>query len=116
MESHMSYNNNLSNIVINPSVDVGTGFRLRTKTRGSREEIFMVREHADLCQLLVDLAASDWNKDRLSRIPQHLFNRLLELGVLIDRAEVPDEVYFRCNLDDLPSDLMPSKAPAPEPQ
>src|SRR6185369_8332621 len=116
MESQMSYNNSLSNIVINPSVDVGTGFRLRTKTKGTREEIFMVREHADLCQLLVDLAASDWNKDRLSDIPQHLFNKLLELGVLIDRTEVPDEVYFRCDLDNLPLDLMPDKARAPEQQ
>ena len=106
----MAHNN--SEIIINPSIDVGAGFRLRTKDEGPKEGRFMVKEHPDLCRLLIDLATNNWTSERLMSIPKHLFDRLLELGVLIESREVPPEVYFRCDLNDLPLNLIPTKARA----
>jgi hypothetical protein len=96
-------------IIINPSLDVGAGFRLRTKAQGSKEERFMIREHLDLCRLLIDLTTGEWTSERLMSIPKHLFDRLLELGVLIDSRETPPEIYFRCDLESLPLDLVPDR-------
>src|SRR5262245_988500 len=99
-----------SEIIINPTLDVGAGFRLRTKAQGGKEERFMIKAHPDLCRLLIDLASGDWTTERLMTIPQHLFERLLELGVLIDSRDAPPEIYFRCDLSDLPLDLVPNRA------
>jgi len=104
--------NNNSEIIINPSMDVGAGFRLRTKDEGPKEGRFMVKEHPDLCRLLIDLATNNWTSERLMSIPKHLLDRLLELGVLIESRDVPPEIYFRCDLNDLPLDLIPTKARA----
>ncbi|MET0647801.1 MAG: hypothetical protein ABW208_14390 [Pyrinomonadaceae bacterium] len=94
---------------VNPSLEVGTGFKMRVRDKGAVQNIFMVKERPELCRLLVEMGSGDWSDERLSEIPPPLLAQLVELGVLIRRGEVADEVRFCCPLGEQPHELIPEK-------
>jgi hypothetical protein len=94
---------------VNPSLEVGTGFKVRVREKGAVQNIFMVTERPELCRLLVEVGSADWSDERISEIPPPLLEHLVELGVLIRRGEVADEVRFCCPLGERPPELIPDR-------
>ena len=94
---------------VNPSLEVGTGFKVRVRGKRAEQNIFMVREQPALCRLLVEMGSGDWSDELISKIPHPLLDHLVELGVLIRRGEAADKVHFCCPLSDGPPELIPDR-------
>ena len=96
-------------LVVNPTMEVGAGFKLRTRNGGSRQSILTMKEQPELCSLLIALASDGWSSDRFGEIPANLLSQLLEMGIIVPKDQIPDEVYFHCSLDQPLVELIPSK-------
>ncbi|SRR6266545_5730124 len=96
-------------LVVNPTIEVGAGFKLRTRNDGAKQSILTMKDQPELCRLLIDLVSDDWPPERIQTIPPQLLERLAELGVIIPKDEISDEVYFHCSLDQPPLELIPLK-------
>jgi hypothetical protein len=96
-------------LTVNPTIEVGAGFKLRTRNGGSKQNILTMKEQPELCRLLVALVSDGWSSERLGDIPAPLLDWLLEMGVVVPKDQIPDEVYFHCSLDQPPLELIPYK-------
>lgn len=89
-------------LIVNPTLEVGAGFKLRTRREGARQNILTMKDDPELCRLLIELASDKWTPERLSALPARSLDKLLEFGIVVAKEEAVDEVYFNCSLDDPP--------------
>jgi len=88
---------------------VGVGFELRTQNGGNKRSIFTMKDDPELCHLVIKLSSNDWSSELIQDMPPHVLERLVGLGVIVPKNEIPDEVYFRCSLDQPPLEFVPHK-------
>jgi len=93
---------------VNPAVEIGAGYRLRTRNEGAKFGTLGVKNNPELCRLLIEFGGGHWTPERLRDIPQHLLEQLVELGILIRDGEI-DEAQFLCLSDRPHLDLIPRK-------
>src|SRR5205085_3134774 len=105
----MAHEDLTKDLVVNPTIEVGAGFKLRTRNGGSRQNILTMKEQPELCSLLIASASDGWSSDRFRDIPPKLLSQLLEMGVVVPKDQIPDEVHFHCSLDQPLVDLIPTK-------
>lgn len=103
----------LVRLIVNPTLEVGVGFRLRTREQGARQTIIMLKEQPELCRLLIELAGESSPAERLGEIPAPVLDQLVTSGVLIHADETPDDLHYECLLDELPLELLPANARQP---
>jgi hypothetical protein len=96
-------------LIVNPTIEVGAGFKLRTRNRGSKQSILTMKEQPELCRLLIALVSDGWSSERFEDIPANVLGQLLEMGIVVPKDEIPDEVHFHCSLDQPPLELIPTK-------
>jgi hypothetical protein len=96
-------------LVINPTVDIAAGFKLRTQNDVVNQCWFSAKDEPELSALLINLASHDWSSERIQEVPSHLLERLVNIGVIVPKDEIPDKVCFHCSLDQLPFEFAPNK-------
>jgi hypothetical protein len=94
-------------LTTNPTIEVGAGFKLRSRNGELKQSTFTMKDEPELCRILVHLASDEWSPEQIQDIPPHLSERLVELEVMVPKDEIPGEVYFRCSLDQPPLEFVP---------
>jgi hypothetical protein len=89
-------------LVVNPTLEVGAGFKLRTRREGAKQSILTMKDDPELCRLLIELASETWSSERLAALPSRSLEKLLEFGIVVSKEDLVDEVYFHCSLDEPP--------------
>jgi hypothetical protein len=89
-------------LIVNPTLEVGAGFKLRTRRDGAKQNILTMKDEPELCRLLIELASDNWPSERIASLPARLLERLIESGIIVSKEDLCDEVYFHCSLDQPP--------------
>lgn len=97
-------------LILNPSAEIGFGFRVVTRDTGPRQVLLYAKHHPELCRLLASFATEEWQPERLKEIPSTMLKQLIDYGILIRQQDAPDEVLFQCILDASLMELLPYRS------
>jgi hypothetical protein len=96
-------------LYLNPTIEIGAGFTLRTRHDGAKQNIYKMKDDPEFCRLIIQLGSDEWSPEKIQEIPQYLLERLIEAKVIVPKEEIVYGEPFHYVLDTLPLDLVPIK-------